>query len=91
MTFLLVLVVLRAAPGSGPAAAGAMVGLEAIFGGPVSGASMNPARSLGPALVSGRFAGLWIYLLAPVLGALAAAAVDAALGVSAESSVRSAT
>lgn len=49
-------------------AVGAVIGLEAMFAGPISGASMNPARSLGPALVSGYLSGLWIYLLAPVLG-----------------------
>lgn len=74
MTFLLVLAVLRAPERAVPAAAGAVVALEAILGGPLTGASMNPARSLGPALVSGRLDGLWLYLLAPVLGALAAAA-----------------
>ena len=46
--------------------------LGAIMGGPVSGASMNPARSLGPALISGNFQTVWIYLLAPVVGALLA-------------------
>lgn len=56
-------------------AIGAVVGLEALFAGPISGASMNPARSLGPALVSGRLADLWIYLLAPTLGALLAVAI----------------
>jgi aquaporin NIP len=50
-------------------AVGAVIGLEALFAGPICGASMNPARSLAPALVSGRFSGLWIYLVAPVLGA----------------------
>ena len=44
--------------------------LDALFGGPISGASMNPARSLGPALVSGDLHALWIYLTAPVLGAV---------------------
>lgn len=53
-------------------AIGAVIALEALFAGPISGASMNPARSLGPAVVSGNVAHLWIYLLAPTLGALAA-------------------
>ena len=51
-------------------AVGGVVALAALFAGPVSGASMNPARSLGPAIVSGELAHLWIYLTAPVLGAL---------------------
>jgi aquaporin NIP len=50
-------------------AVGGTVGLDALFGGPISGASMNPARSLGPALVSGDLHALWIYLSAPLLGA----------------------
>jgi aquaporin NIP len=53
-------------------AVGSVVGLEALFAGPISGASMNPARSLAPALVSGDFGALWIYLSAPILGALGA-------------------
>jgi aquaporin NIP len=53
-------------------AVGGAVALGALVGGPISGGSMNPARSLGPALVGGEFAGLWIYLTAPMLGALAA-------------------
>ena len=50
-------------------AVGAVIAVEALFAGPVSGASMNPARSLAPALVTLRLGSLWIYLLAPVLGA----------------------
>src|SRR5450432_3053487 len=49
---------------------GAVIGLEAMFAGPICGASMNPARSLGPALVSVHFTSLWLYLIAPTLGAL---------------------
>ncbi len=51
---------------------GAVVALEALFAGPISGASMNPARSLAPALVSGHMTHLWLYLTAPVAGALLA-------------------
>src|SRR5471032_2652600 len=50
-------------------AIGSVIALEALFAGPISGASMNPARSLAPALVSLRLDSLWIYLAAPVLGA----------------------
>jgi MIP family channel proteins len=50
-------------------AVGATVGLDAMVGGPISGASMNPARSLGPALVSGELHALWLYVLAPLAGA----------------------
>ena len=53
-------------------AIGAVVGLEAMFAGTICGASMNPARSLAPALVSGHLEHLWLYLLAPVVGALIA-------------------
>lgn len=56
-------------------AIGAVITLEAMFGGPVSGASMNPARSLAPALVSMRFENLWIYLVAPIIGAVASVAL----------------
>jgi MIP family channel proteins len=49
-------------------AIGGTIGLDAMFGGPISGASMNPARSLGPALISGDLHALWLYILAPVLG-----------------------
>ena len=51
-------------------AIGATVGLEAIFAGPISGASMNPARSLAPALVSGTWTDQWIYVVGPIVGAV---------------------
>ena len=75
LTFFLMLVVMAVATDTravGEAAAlavGGTVGLCALVGGPVSGASLNPARSLGPALVSGEIGSLWIYLLAPLAGA----------------------
>ena len=49
-------------------AVGGVIGFEAMFAGPISGASMNPARSLAPALVSGHLQSLWVYLAAPLLG-----------------------
>jgi glycerol uptake facilitator-like aquaporin len=56
-------------------AIGATVALEALFAGPISGASMNPARSLGPAIVSGTWTAQWVYLIAPFLGAIVGALV----------------
>ncbi len=56
-------------------AIGFTVLLEALFAGPVCGASMNPARTLGPAIVSGQFSSLWIYLSAPLAGMLSAATI----------------
>jgi len=53
-------------------AVGAVIALEAMFAGPICGASMNPARSLAPAVVSGHLEHLWVYLAAPALGALLA-------------------
>jgi aquaporin Z len=55
-------------------AVGSVIGLEALFAGPISGASMNPARSLAPALVSGHLESLWVYLAAPLVGAVFAVA-----------------
>ena len=51
-------------------AIGGTVGLDALFGGPISGASMNPARSIGPAFVSGDLHALWLYIAAPLTGAV---------------------
>jgi aquaporin NIP len=50
-------------------AVGSIIALEALFAGPVCGASMNPARSLAPAIVSGHLGAVWIYLVAPIIGA----------------------
>jgi len=75
LSFFLMTVVVNVSSGSKEVgtlagiAIGATVLLEAMFAGPITGASMNPARSLGPALLSGHFNDLWIYLTAPVLGA----------------------
>jgi MIP family channel proteins len=75
LTCLLMFVILSVATGAkekglmAGVAIGSVIALEALFAGPISGASMNPARSLAPALVAGRWESLWIYLTAPVLGA----------------------
>ncbi|GER89510.1 hypothetical protein KDW_36720 [Dictyobacter vulcani] len=63
----------RAVGQSAALAIGATVGLEALFAGPICGASMNPARSLGPALMSGTLTAQWIYILGPMLGAVTGA------------------
>jgi aquaporin NIP len=76
LTFFLMFVIMAVATDTravGEAAAiaiGGTVGLDALFGGPVSGASMNPARSIGPALVSGNLHALWLYIVAPIFGAV---------------------
>lgn len=63
----------RATKGFAGLAIGGAILLAGLFGGAISGASVNPARSFGPALVSGNFQDYWIYLVAPILGSLAAA------------------
>jgi MIP family channel proteins len=60
----------RAVGAAAAIAIGGTVGLDALFGGPVTGASMNPARSFGPALASGTFDDLWIYFVGPIAGAV---------------------
>jgi len=78
LTFFLMLVIINVAKGSkeqglfAGIAIGSVVLLEAMFAGPVCGASMNPARSLGPAIVSGEIKQVWIYITAPILGAITA-------------------
>ncbi|HTR43148.1 MAG TPA: aquaporin [Pseudomonadales bacterium] len=75
LTFLLMFVILNVSTGAkekgitAGIAVGAVIGLEAMFAGPICGASMNPARSLAPAMVSGHLQHLWIYLTAPFAGA----------------------
>lgn len=75
LSALLMLVILNVSTGSKESgvmagiAVGGVIALEAMFAGPICGASMNPARSLAPAVVSGHLASVWIYLTAPVLGA----------------------
>ena len=81
LTFILMLVIIHVATGSkeqgmfAGLAIGSVVLLEAMFAGPISGASMNPIRSLAPALVSGHTEHLWIYLSAPIVGAALATLV----------------
>jgi len=81
LTFFLMFVIMAVATDAravGEAAAiaiGGTVGLDAMFGGPITGASMNPARSLGPAIAAADYTAIWVYLLAPVIGAAIAATV----------------
>jgi aquaporin Z len=85
LTFLLMLVILSVSTGAkekgitAGIAVGAVIALEAMFAGPICGASMNPARSIAPAVVGGHLEHLWIYLAGPVIGAWLA--VPACCGV----------
>jgi len=78
ITFLLMFVILNVSTGHqekgimAGVAVGGTVALAALIGGPLTGASMNPARSLGPALVAGQLQGIWIYMAGPLLGAFLA-------------------
>ena len=78
LTFFLMVVIINVSTGSKEVgmmagiAIGSVVLLEAIFAGPITNASMNPARSLAPNIVSGNINGLWLYMLAPIIGALLA-------------------
>ncbi len=78
LTFFLMLVIINVSTGAkeigiiAGLAIGGVVMLEAIFAGPMTNASMNPARSLGPAFVSGHLENLWLYLTAPFIGAILA-------------------
>jgi aquaporin Z len=78
LTAILMMVILCVSTGSkelgtmAGIAVGGVIGLEAMFAGPISGASMHPARSLAPAVVSGTMDALWVYLTAPILGAIVA-------------------
>ncbi len=79
LTFFLMFVIMAVATdtravGEGAAIAiGGTIALDALFGGPITGASMNPIRSLGPAIVSGDLTSVWVYVAAPVLGAIVGA------------------
>jgi len=81
LTFFLMLVIISVAHGSkeqgmfAGLAIGAVIGLEAMFAGPISGASMNPARSIAPAIASGHLEHLWVYIIAPIAGAALAVPV----------------
>ncbi|NDI33268.1 aquaporin [Chengkuizengella sediminis] len=81
LTFFLMMVILgsavhgKAVKSFAGIAIGTTVGLEAMFAGPISGASMNPARSIGPAMLSGTLEHLWIYIVATTLGSIAAAVI----------------
>lgn len=85
LTFFLMLVIIKVATGSkeqgmfAGITIGSVVALEAMFAGPICGASMNPARSIAPAIVSGEMKQLWIYIFAPIIGAAISVPVSNAI------------
>lgn len=95
LTMILMVVILCVSSGSkekgilAGVAIGSVIALEAMFAGPISGASMNPARSLAPALLSWHLPSLWIYLAAPVIGALLAIPIFRTLYISEQKGVGS--
>lgn len=76
LTFILMLVIFISPSKLAAITIGLTVGLEAYFAGPICGASMNPARSIGPALISGHYEFLWLYIFAPIIGATLAVFVN---------------
>ncbi|MBK6523817.1 MAG: aquaporin [Bacteroidia bacterium] len=70
LTFCLMMVILISPPKIAAVTIGLTVGLEAYFAGPICGASMNPIRSLAPAIVSGHLEHIWVYISAPIIGAV---------------------
>jgi len=88
LTAILMLVILSVSTGAkekgitAGIAVGAVIALEAMFAGPICGASMNPARSLAPALVSGHVEHLWVYIAGPIVGALLAVPICCAIRTS---------
>lgn len=85
LTFLLMVVILTSTAKKdhsllGPALAiGGTIGMEALFAGPICGASMNPARSIGPAVIAHHYQSIWIYILAPLAGAVLGSIVYGAI------------
>jgi glycerol uptake facilitator-like aquaporin len=81
VTFVLVFVVVSVAtddrvhPSFAPVAVGAGLAIAVLIAGPITGGAVNPARAIGPALVAGEFSSLWIYIVGPLIGGTAAAAL----------------